>query len=36
MLEPLYGGTKVPLGSPVVVLGEGMGSYWRVRSQYWV
>ena len=27
MLGPLYGGTTAPLGVPVVVFGEGAGSY---------
>jgi hypothetical protein len=36
MLGPLYGGTTVPLGSELVVLGEGVGSYCLFRSQYWV
>lgn len=34
--EPFHAGTGVPPGFPVVVFGEGMGSYWRLRSQYWV
>lgn len=34
--DPLYAGTTVPLGRPVVVFGDGTGSYWRLRSQYWV
>ena len=33
---PTYGSTGVPPGLPVVVLGDGSGSYWRLRSQYWV
>ena len=36
MLGPVYFGTGVPAGVPVVVFGDGMGSYWRVRSQYCV
>jgi hypothetical protein len=34
MFGPLYGGTAVPFGRPVVVFGEGTGSNWRLRSQY--
>jgi hypothetical protein len=36
MPEPLYAGTTVPVGRPLVVFGDGTGSYWRFRSQYWV
>lgn len=32
---PFQAGTGVPSGLPVVVLGEGRGSYCRLRSQYW-
>jgi hypothetical protein len=31
MLGPLYGGTGVPLDVPVVVFGEGAGSYCRLE-----
>ena len=34
MPEPLYAGTTVPFGRPLVVFGDGTGSYWRLRSQY--
>ena len=33
---PSYGTTGVPPGLPVVVLGDGSGSYCRLRSQYCV
>jgi hypothetical protein len=36
MPEPLYAGTTVPFGRPLVVFGDGTGSYWRPRSQYCV
>lgn len=36
MLGPVYAGTAVPFLRPLVVLGEGMGSYCRVKSQYCV
>jgi len=35
MSPPVQAGTGVPSGLPVVVFGEGRGSYCRVKSQYW-
>lgn len=33
---PLYAGTTVPFGRPLVVFGDGVGSNCLVRSQYCV
>lgn len=32
----LYYKYSIPFGNPVVVFGDGAGSYCRLRSQYWV
>jgi hypothetical protein len=34
MSPPFHTGTTVPLGRPVVVLGEGRGSYLRVSFKH--
>jgi hypothetical protein len=33
---PVYGRIGIPSGLPLVVLGDGYGSYCRHKSQYWV